>query len=64
MQVFSENNANLWKIRIAAKYAGVDLKCSESQSEAKKSPVGKLPVLQTAEGVLFEPHAMARYGKD
>ncbi len=62
LQVFSESNATLWKIQVAAAYANVPLKCSDTESEAKKSPVGKLPILQTTEGVIFEPNAICRYG--
>ncbi|MFS7912171.1 putative glutathione S-transferase, Thioredoxin-like superfamily [Helianthus anomalus] len=29
----------------------------------KMNPIGKIPVLETSEGPLFESYAIARYGK-
>lgn len=61
MQVFSDNNTNLYKILVAAKYNGVNLKVSNSEAEVKNSPVGKLPLLKDNGKYLFEPNAIARH---
>jgi len=64
-----QGNPSAWKILVAAKYAGVlvdtpsfefgvDNKTPEFE---KKSPVGKVPVLESHEGTIFEPNAAARY---
>lgn len=67
-KVLTDDTTNplAWKILISAKLAGqnvdvvagVDAKGSDFE---KKSPVGKLPVLDTPQGAIFEPNAAARY---
>lgn len=64
-----QNNPAAWKILIAAKYAGVKIETpkfevgvdNKTPEFEKKSPTGKVPVLVTAEGSLFEPNAAARF---
>jgi len=69
-KVYSDqNNTNTWKALIAAKYAGVNVETpsftlgtdNKKPEFLEKSPLGKVPVLETAEGALFEAHAIARY---
>jgi len=57
-----------YKALIAAKYSGVDLQVPnfdassrDSNDFQKKSPLGKIPALETREGSLWQPHAIARY---
>ena len=57
-----------YKAQIAAQYNGVALNvkvvtAAETQTAAflAKSPLGKLPLLETPEGALFESNAVARY---
>jgi elongation factor 1-gamma len=58
-----KQNPHLSKILVAAKYNGVDLELPEfSAEDAKKSPTGKIPVLETPEGSIAGPYAVARYG--
>jgi len=62
-------NWRAFKILITAEYAGVDLKVPKFQMEVdnltdsflKKNPLGKVPVLETPEGSIFESAAIARY---
>jgi len=69
LKVYSDkNNTLLWKILITAKYAGVEIQVPDFNSETgidaeflKKSPAGKIPVLETPEGTIFESNAIARY---
>jgi elongation factor 1-gamma len=57
-----------WKVLIAAEYSGVeievptfDVKEAATAEFKKKSPSGKLPVLETANATIFEANAIARY---
>ena len=58
-----------WKAQIAAQYNGVTLgvkvlelgKDDKSADFRKKSVVGKLPLLETPDGVIFESNAIARF---
>lgn len=62
-------NFRAFKILIAAEYAGVNVELPEfklgqdntTPEFLKKSPLGKVPVLETANGALFESNAIARY---
>jgi elongation factor 1-gamma len=62
-------NWRVFKILIAAEYNGVDIelpafdmaKDLKSKEFLAKTPVGKVPVLETAEGSIFESGAIARY---
>jgi len=56
------NNPVSWKALVAAKYTGVQLDVANANEQtAKNSPYGKIPYLETNDGVLFEPNAIARY---
>lgn len=70
MKIFSDKqNPNTWKILIAAKYNDLQIEVPEFDlgAEAKskdflaKSPMGKVPVLETDKGSLFESNAAARF---
>jgi len=59
-------NPSVWRVLVAAKYAGVDIQVAtnvdvNSKESLSKNPVGKAPTLETADGPLFEPNAIARY---
>jgi len=61
-----EQNPQLWKVLITAKYGNVDVTTNlgqngNSKEVLTKSPLGKVPVLETKEGNLFEPNAITRY---
>jgi len=63
------NNPRVWKAQIAGKYVGVEIetpafemgKDNKSKEFLAKFPVGKVPVLETPEGPVFESNAIARY---
>jgi elongation factor 1-gamma len=65
----NQDSPRLFKILVTAKYAGVNIdvppfKLGEDNKTAeflKKNPVGKVPVLETPEGPIFESNAIARY---
>jgi len=63
--LISEANPLTWKILVAAKFANtqVEVEKADLKSAAfeKKSPTGKAPILETAQGVIFEPNAAARF---
>ena len=70
LKLFTDaGNFRAFKILIAAEYAGVnvevpDFKVGQDNTTAefrKKSPLGKVPVLETAQGSIFESNAIARY---
>ncbi|KAK6240400.1 hypothetical protein SCA6_005789 [Theobroma cacao] len=65
-----KNNKNAVKALIAAQYCDVEVKLAEnfemgvtnkSSEFLKMNPIGKVPVLETPEGPLFESNAIARY---
>jgi len=64
-----QGNPFAWKILIAAKYAGVQIETprfemgvdNKTPEFEKKTPTGKVPVLETSEGILFQANAAARY---
>ncbi|GLT77200.1 hypothetical protein SLA2020_488090 [Shorea laevis] len=65
-----KTNKNAFKALIAAEYSGVDVKLVENfemgvSNKApeflKMNPLGKVPVLETPEGPIFESNAIARY---
>jgi elongation factor 1-gamma len=64
-----QGNPAAWKILVAAKYAGVNIDTpsfevgvdNKTPAFEKKSPTGKVPVLETAEGSIFEANAAARF---
>jgi elongation factor 1-gamma len=63
----NQDSPRLFKILVTAKYAGVNIdvppfKLGEDNKTAeflKKNPVGKVPVLETPEGPIFESNAIA-----
>ncbi|KAL7602477.1 elongation factor 1-gamma [Lactuca sativa] len=64
------NNKNVYKSLIAAEYVGVEIKMDENFQMGvsnktpeflKMNPIGKVPVLETPEGGIFESNAIARY---
>lgn len=70
------NNPRVWKSLIAAEYVGVNIETpafkigtdNKSKEFMAKNPVGKVPVLETPEGFVWESNAIARFvarqGKD
>ncbi|CAK7357164.1 unnamed protein product [Dovyalis caffra] len=65
-----KTNKNAYKALIAAEYSGVDVKLVENFEMGvtnktpeflKMNPLGKVPVLETPDGPLFESNAIARY---
>ncbi|KAL5704160.1 hypothetical protein ACHQM5_022628 [Ranunculus cassubicifolius] len=63
-------NKNGFKALIAAEYSGVEIKLTENFQMGvsnktpeflKMNPLGKVPVLETPEGPIFESNAIARY---
>ncbi|KAF5759624.1 putative elongation factor 1B gamma, Thioredoxin-like superfamily, glutathione Transferase family [Helianthus annuus] len=63
-------NKNVNKALIVAEYVGVEIKMAENFQMGvsnktpeflKMNPIGKIPVLETPEGPLFESNAIARY---
>ena len=56
-------NFRAFKALIAAEYAGVEIavKDVDAKAAAKLSPTGKVPVLETPQGTIFESNAIARY---
>nr|GEU55464.1 elongation factor 1-gamma [Tanacetum cinerariifolium] len=63
-------NKNVYKALIAAEYVGVDIKMADNfqmgvsnktPEFVKMNPMGKVPVLETPEGSVFESNAIARY---
>jgi len=64
-----QENPKLYKILITAKFAGVHVdvppfKIGEDNKTSeflKKNPVGKVPVLETPTGTIFESNAICRY---
>ncbi|XP_076958068.1 elongation factor 1-gamma 2-like isoform X2 [Bidens hawaiensis] len=64
------NSKNVNKALIAAEYVGVEVKLAENFQRGvsnktpeflKMNPIGKVPVLETPEGPIFESNAIARY---
>ena len=55
-------NFRAFKALIAAEYAGVEIavKDVDAKAAAKLSPTGKVPVLETPQGTIFESNAIAR----
>uniref|UniRef100_A0A0D3GI13 Elongation factor 1-gamma 2 n=1 Tax=Oryza barthii TaxID=65489 RepID=A0A0D3GI13_9ORYZ len=64
-------NKNAFKALIAAEYTGVKVELTKNFEMGvsnktpeflKMNPLGKIPVLETPEGAVFESNAIARYG--
>jgi elongation factor 1-gamma len=62
-------NHRVWKAQIAGKFVGVEIETpafkmgvdNKSKEFLAKNPLGKVPVLETPEGCIFESNAIARY---
>ncbi|XVF00550.1 hypothetical protein REPUB_Repub04eG0010200 [Reevesia pubescens] len=63
-------NKNAFKALIAAEYSGIDVKLADNfelgvsnktPEFLKMNPIGKVPVLETPDGPIFESNAIARY---
>eukprot|EP01132_Coremiostelium_polycephalum_P007756 gene7756-9542_t len=70
MKIYTYNeNPRVYKALIAAKYVGVNIevpafefgKDNKTPEFLKKAPLGKVPVLETEKGCIFESNAIARY---
>ena len=70
LQLFTyPGNFRAFKALIAAEYVGVDIdvpdfdveKTAKTPSFLAMSPMGKVPVLKTPQGAIFESNAIARY---
>eukprot|EP00246_Nothoceros_aenigmaticus_P007221 TRINITY_DN2089_c0_g1_i8.p1 TRINITY_DN2089_c0_g1~~TRINITY_DN2089_c0_g1_i8.p1 ORF type:complete len:471 (-),score=115.59 TRINITY_DN2089_c0_g1_i8:800-2161(-) len=70
LHTLNSTNLNALKILIAAEYAGVEIKVTEgfqmgvsnkTPEFLKLNPIGKIPVLETPEGAIFESNAIARH---
>ncbi|KAI3861017.1 hypothetical protein MKX03_026686 [Papaver bracteatum] len=61
----SGTNKNVLKGRITAEYSGVDIQVVQNATQSpeflKMNPIGKVPVLETPNGPVFESNAIARY---
>lgn len=66
----TSNNKNAWKGLIAAEYSGVQVQLvqnfqmgvsNKTPEFLKMNPLGKVPVLETPDGPVFESNAIARY---
>ncbi|KAF6147834.1 hypothetical protein GIB67_014414 [Kingdonia uniflora] len=66
----ANTNKNAFKTLIAAEYSSVDVKLIENFEMGvtnktpeflKMNPIGKVPVLETPDGAIFESNAIARY---
>jgi elongation factor 1-gamma len=60
-KVYGPRDSNLYKILITAEYATQKLTQVTDGSGTEKSISGKLPVLETSDGVLSEVNSIARY---
>jgi elongation factor 1-gamma len=62
IKVFTERKDLLVRrIQAAARYSGASVEVIEQASAASKAPIGKLPIAETKEGLLFEANAMTRF---
>jgi elongation factor 1-gamma len=67
LKLFTSSGDNykyrIWKIQIAAQYAGVNVDVVDSSSKDFKglSPIGKTPVLSSPNGPIFESNAILRH---
>ncbi|MED6216592.1 hypothetical protein PIB30_008887 [Stylosanthes scabra] len=66
----SKTNKNAYKARVAAEYVGVQIEMApnfqmhvsnKTPEFLKMNPLGKVPVLETPDGPVFESNAIARY---
>nr|GMC56218.1 elongation factor 1-gamma 2-like [Ipomoea batatas]GME09706.1 elongation factor 1-gamma 2-like [Ipomoea batatas] len=69
----SSTNKNAFKALIAAEYNGIKIELvkdfqmgvsNKTPEFLKMNPIGKVPVLETPDGSVFESNAIARYGEN
>jgi len=63
-KVYANQNSELTKIQVVAKYYGINVEVASGEVNAEllaKNPTGKVPTLETSEGVIFESNAIVRY---
>jgi len=58
-KIYGNKNADLYKALITAKYYGVNLEVADA--DPSKNPAGKVPTLETSDGVIYESNAIVRY---
>lgn len=58
-KIYGNKNADLYKALITAKYYGIDLEVADA--DPSKNPAGKVPTLETADGVIYESNAIVRH---
>jgi len=63
-KVYANQGSELTKVLVTAKYAGVNVEVASGELTPDllaKNPTGKIPTLETSEGVIFESNAIVRY---
>jgi hypothetical protein len=63
-KVYANQGSELTKVLVTAKYAGVNVEVASGEVTPDllaKNPTGKIPTLETSEGVIFESNAIVRY---
>jgi elongation factor 1-gamma len=58
-KIYGNKNADLYKALITAKYYGINLEVADA--DTSKNPAGKVPTLETADGVIYESNAIVRH---
>jgi elongation factor 1-gamma len=58
-KIYGNKNADLYKALITAKYYGINLEVADA--DPSKNPAGKVPTLETADGVIYESNAIVRH---
>jgi glutathione S-transferase len=63
-KVYANQNSELTKVLVTAKYSGINVEVAPGEVTPEllaKNPTGKIPTLETSEGVIFESNAIVRY---
>jgi len=63
-KVYANQNSELTKVLVTAKYAGINVEVASGDITPEllaKNPTGKVPTLETSEGVIFESNAIVRF---